>query len=169
LTFSHQLSEKTYNTVSVSVVDQDYDNISTTTLEEERSGTKTAFQTAILHRINERATGRFAAGYEFKSAGLDSINYKFDKDVYLNGGGNVRRLNYDGGFVENTPGLDETRVVGRVALGKYLNSGNSIFSEKTDRATKAIEIGFNWNRRGSNLSDETFENFGVDLRFSVGL
>ena len=179
LTFSHQLSETTYNTISVSVLDQDYDNISTTTLEDERSGTKTTFQTAILHKINKRATARIAAGYEFKSAGLDAfaydgpilagaLNQQITDDVYVKADGKVRWLNYDGGFEDDIAGRNEARVSGRLAFGKHLNSDNSIFSKKTDSTQKKVEIGFNYNIRGSNISDDNFENFGVDVRFSVG-
>ena len=51
-------------------------------------------------------------------------------------------------------------------MGKYLNlSGKK--DSKSSVKSAAIEFGANWNKRGSNITTNTFENFGVDTRLTI--
>lgn len=176
ITVSEKVSETTFASASLSFYNQDYSNLSSTTLEEERDGLKITAQVGILTKIDARNTARLAIGYETKSADLGafaynglnvttSLDHKIGKDLYIKARGKVRWLNYDDSLASDN-GRNDARVAGRIAVGKYLNlSGKK--DSKSSVKSAAIEFGANWNKRGSNITINTFENFGVDTRLTI--
>lgn len=172
ITLSRKVGEKTYTNFSLSAYNQDYNNLDNALREEKRDGMRVSYQAGILHKINARNKIRVAVGYEDKSAELSAFSYqgpvlavayghKFDGGYYFKAQGKTRRLNYDGSLTdsENTK---ETRLTGRIAVGRYLDV------EKHSLKSAALEIGYNLTRRDTNIQSNEFENLGVDIRLSVG-
>jgi len=172
LTFSRNLNGKTYANVSFSVYNQDYSNLENTFREEERDGRRLSIQAGILHRINARNQIRIATAIEEKEANIAEFSYtgpslavaydhKINEQVYVKVHGKIRYLDYDrnldDGFEQK-----ETRITGRLAIGKKIDLGAASLK------SAALEFGSSITRRGSNLTVNDFENFGLDAGLTVG-
>jgi len=179
ITFSQKLSEDTFGNFSLSVYNQDYENLPNANREEERDGRKLSIQAGISHHIGKQNKFRLAVAYEEKSATLDAFSYqgpviaaafdrKLDKDFYVKAQGKIRRLSFKNGDTGGFNAGDETRLSGRMAIGKNFNLGK-LNSQNSGIKSTSLELGSSLTGRKSNTGSNEFSNFGLDIRLTVGI
>jgi len=171
---SSPISDKTRLTASFSAYVQDYDALSFASLEDERDGTKTSLQIGILKKIQDSKRINFVVGHDTKSAEIKAFAYegpiigvgyesRLKHDFVFKASARVRQLNFNGSLDARVDNRKDTRLAARTSLGFPVKS---LF--KNNNQDTYLELGLNYNNRNSNVQTNDFENFGGDIRLTVG-
>ncbi len=159
--------------------DQDYDNLSFTTIETLRSGDKMTVSTGVIKRINRNSFLSASVGYEDKNASNAIFAYdgfrvsgrfksEFNNGFYFNGRATYRSLKYDGPSFNNpTPTRrEDDQMFGRLGLGASFNAIGALINMTDNPGLDNVyfETGLNYTNRNSNNSVLDYENLGAEMK-----
>ena len=175
LSVNQKISETLKASVNLSVYHQDYDVLPNAALEDERDGYRTRFQLALQKQLKPSEKLTVAVGYDTKTAEIGAFAYEgpqallgfektLDKGPYLKTNLQLRVLDYRDSLDPNIDERKDTRFSARQALGIPLNA--SSWSSSSVK-TAAVELGFNYNNRASNVDSNDYKNFGVDVKLKL--
>lgn len=159
--------------------DQDYNNLSFTTVEPTRSGDKITVTAGLIKKFNQDSFIGISAGYEDKKATNAAFAYDglrlngrfyngFDNGVYLNGRATYRMLKYDGTSFNN-PGptrREDDHLYGRLGLGASLDTISTMMGGAGNPSLENLnlELGANYTNRSSNNTLLEYKNFGGEVK-----
>lgn len=159
--------------------DQDYNNLSFTTLEPTRSGEKLSLSTGVIKRLDENSFISASFGYEDKKATNAAFAYDgirlnarfhngFDNGIYLSGRATYRMLKYDGTSFNNPAPTrrEDDHISGRLGIGASLNilATKIGLDENPSLDNLGLEAGINYTNRSSNNPVLDYKNFGTDIK-----
>jgi len=163
--------------------DQNYNDLSFTTIETQRSGNKATVSAGVIKKLNRDSFLSASVGYEDKNAtnaifAYDGIRVssrfrnEFNSGIYINGRATYRKLKYDGPSFNNpTPTRrEDDHIFGRLGLGASFNTIGGLIN-MTDNPSLDnfyIETGVNYTNRDSNNSVLDYENIGMELKLVLG-
>lgn len=173
------LSEQTGVWIRGAWFNQDYSNLSFTTIEPTRSGDKITVSAGIIQRFNQDSFAGGSIGYEDKKATNAAFAYDglrisgrfyngFENGVYLNGRATYRMLKYDGTSFNN-PGptrREDDHINGYIGLGASLDTIGTVMGmgAQPDLENLNLEIGANYTNRSSNNPALEYKNFGGEVK-----
>ena len=113
-------------------------------------------------------------GHDTKSAEIKAFAYegpiigvgyesRLKHDFVFKASARVRQLNFNGSLDARVDDRKDTRLAARTSLGFPVKS---LF--KNNNQDTYLELGLNYNNRNSNVQTNDFENFGGDIRLTVG-
>jgi len=165
--FDGGFSDNTRWTFRVSGYGEDYDNLTFTTAEPERSGARWIADVGLSHQLTSTLNLGVNLAYEDKAAKNAALAYdgwrlrgraKWDvsRGIYLSANGEYRELNYDADspfLFPFAPRADENlRLNGAVGASLPWVEGVS------------VELGANYYNRNTNIPDADYENIGGEFR-----
>ena len=159
--------------------DQDYSNLSFTTIEPTRSGDKTSITAGIIKRFNQNSFVGASVGYEDKKATNAAFAYDglrlngrfyngFDNGIYMKARATYRMLKYDGTSFNN-PGptrREDDHLSAHVGLGASISTISSVLGmgENPSMENLSLETGINYTNRKSNNTVLEYKNFGGEIK-----
>lgn len=174
ISYSRDILNSARATVTGIVYEQSYDNLSTTSFEEQRDGLKLGGYAGLAKVIDSKKRISATIGYENKAAELDAFAYDgpvgfaeyrhaFDNQVYLNTQLRLRRLIYDGSLDASVSERKDTRFYARQAAGIPLGKLLPVSQNKNT----VLELGVHYAKRISNIDINDYDNLGADFRIKV--
>ena len=172
------LSEQTGVWLRGTWYDQNYNNLSFTSVEPTRSGNKISVAAGVIHKLNSDSFIGVSIGYEDKKAKNAAFAYDgfrlngrfhkgFGNGLYLNGRATYRMIKYDGNsFLNPAPTRrEDDHVSARLGLGASLSTiGSWLGMSEKSADSFGLETGINYTNRSSNNTLLKYKNVGADLK-----
>ncbi len=159
--------------------DQDYDDLTFTSIETLRSGNKVTASAGVIKKFNRDSFISASLGYEDKSASDAIFAYngirvssqfrnEFNNGVYFNGRATYRKLKFDGPSFNNPAPTrrEDNHVYGQLGLGASFNAIGSLMNMTDNPGLDNIyiETGVIYTNRDSNNSVLDYENIGAEMK-----